>query len=975
MQTRASVLVGRHTELSRLDRALTAARQGHGSAVFLVGEAGIGKSRLAAEVATRAFGVRMRLLRGRGSTIGPMVPFRPLTEALLSLVRGGDAPDPDELGPYGPVLGRLVPDWSRGEPPPAGGSPVLLAEAVLRLTGVVGRHGGCLMTLDDLQDADAETLAVVEYLVDNLDRQPTLLLGTVRAEPSPAVDLIRSAAQRRACDLIELSPLEREELRLLAASYLDGAPDGVPAAVLDRICADSAGNPFVVEELLNGFISNGVLVPGADGWRVTRELRTEVPTTVARSVARRADLLGPQGRTLLSAAAVLGRRFPLPVVQSVTGLDDRSLLSHLHAALAAQLVVLDDQAPDWYAFRHPLTAEALLAELTAADRAELARRAADAVEQRYPGMPGEWLQLAAALRLDSGAPAVAGRLLAEAGRRALAAGAATSAVTLLERARDLLVHDDTGDAAEVRADAVESLLYALAEAGQFDRAVACVDSLDGQGGHALVARRRAALHTRLAWAAVIAGRWADGSAQIRAARRLLGPDAPAELVAPVDAVAAYHAVEQPGRDRLHVAESLARRAAAVADAVPLPVVSCQAWQLIGTLARGRDLAEATACFERVRLIAQEHTLPLWQLHALVRLGGNDALADDDTTRLEQARQEALRVGSVPASCDTEAILAMQSVLRGEFAAATAQIDHCWTTAERLRLTDIVQYLLLTRAMLGAHQGRRREMDRALADFRRWGGNQSRHQQLVFGLSRTFCALLEEDRARARDELDRALAWEAENPSVFHLTGRHGLHLLLTVLCREAGPAEYAAVTAGPTSRLRWNRQFALLAGAVLAGRDGRGDEAVAAVAEAGRVGAPFRMARHLGLRLVAQAACEDGWGEPTAWLQAAEGYFHDCGVVPVAAACRALLRQAGATVPQRRGGSDRIPAALRALGVTVREYEVFELLVERLTNRAIAERLHISPRTVEKHVASLMAKTGQPDRHALNAHASATLTG
>jgi DNA-binding CsgD family transcriptional regulator len=174
--------------------------------------------------------------------------------------------------------------------------------------------------------------------------------------------------------------------------------------------------------------------------------------------------------------------------------------------------------------------------------------------------------------------------------------------------------------------------------------------------------------------------------------------------------------------------------------------------------------------------------------------------------------------------------------------------------------------------------------------------------------------------------------------------------------------------------MRWNRHFTLLARAVLEGRSGRPAEAEAAVAEAQQVAAPFEMARHLGLRLVAEAACADGWGEPTAWSQRAEEYFHRAGVAPVAAACRALLRQAGASVRQRRDGADRIPAELRSQGVTVREYEVYELLVERLSNRLIADRLHISPRTVEKHVASLIIKTGQPDRASLCAHAAATLS-
>jgi hypothetical protein len=120
--------------------------------------------------------------------------------------------------------------------------------------------------------------------------------------------------------------------------------------------------------------------------------------------------------------------------------------------------------------------------------------------------------------------------------------------------------------------------------------------------------------------------------------------------------------------------------------------------------------------------------------------------------------------------------------------------------------------------------------------------------------------------------------------------------------------------------------------------------------------------RNLGLRLVSEAAVADGWGTPVQWLREAEEYFHEREVPAVAGACRALLRRTGVSVAQRRHGADEIPAALRSAGVTVREYEILKLLADRLSNREIARRLYLSPRTVEKHVASLIVKTGQPDR-------------
>ena len=973
--TRASILVGRDEEFRTLERALAAARAGHGQAVFLVGEGGVGKSRLAVEAGGHAFATGMRLLRGRGSTIGPIVPFRPLTEALLSLRRAGELPEAGELGPYLPVLGRLVPDWSReaaGDGTGQGGDMlVVLAEAVIRLTAVIGRGRGCLLVLDDLQDADAETLAVVEYLVDNLGDQPTVLLGTVRDEPCAALEVARAAVQRRACTIVELGRLGHDEVRRIAASCLDGEPGEVPPAVLERLWADSAGNPLLVEELLSGMVASGVLVCTPQGWRVVGELRAEMPRTLARSVVRRADQLGAQGRRLLSMAAVIGPRFPVAVVQAATGLDDRSLLSHLRAGLEAQLVTSDDQAPDWYAFQHPLTAEALLSDLLPAYRADLAHRAADAVEALYPGLPGEWCQLAATLRLDAGDPSRAGRLFAEAGRRAVAQGAANSAVTLLDRARDLLAGEP--DAGLV-ADVVECLVQALTEAGLIGRALTLTGTL-GEVGGGIDRRRRAAMHARLAWAANVAGRVEEAATQVAAARALLGPHATTQELAPLDVVDAYLALDLPGSDRLATAATLARRAATVADEVPLPVVGCQAWQLLGVLARPADIDESTACFERARQIAREHHLPVWEIHALIRLGGNDALLTADLTRLEQARDAAVRAGAVTASYDAEVNLAMQAVLRGGYATAGATIDACMAAAERLHLIDTAQYVLLTRAVLAAHQGRRRDMDRALADFRGWGGDRSQHAPLAFGLARAFCALLEDDSERARHELAEAYALESANPTIFYLTGRYGLRLLLGVLAGTADEPDYEAVASTAPARLRWNRHFVTLAHAVLLGRAGHADRATAAVAQAQHVGVPYPMARHLGLRLVAQAAHADGWGTPDSWLYQAEDYFHRGAVPTAAAACRALLRKTGAPVPQRRGGTDGIPTALRSMGVTHREYEVLQLLPDRPTNRIIADLLHISPRTAEKHVANLIVKTGQPDRSTLCAVAPTMLGG
>ncbi|WP_175407254.1 LuxR family transcriptional regulator [Streptomyces sp. TRM64462] len=960
MRSHAPHIVGRDSQLREIEDALSDAREQRGRVVFLVGEAGIGKSRLAAEAVGMAVGTGMRVLRGRSTTTGPAVPFRPLTEALMSLFRSGEPLDDLPLGPYRPVLGRLIPDW--GGDVQGTSSMIILGEAVLRLLIATGRDRGQLLLLEDLHDADPETLAVVEYLVDNLDQAPVVLLATIRTEPCDALDLAESARWRRVGTTLDLASLTRDDVHALVAAQLGTAPERVPPAALERLWEDSAGSPLLVEERLQGMISSGALVNGDDGWRVVGDLRGDVSTSMAKGLLQRIDRLGPQGRNLFSAAAVIGRRFPLTVLQDVTGVDDRELLSHLHAGVASRLVVPDEPAPDWYAFRHPLTVEALFTQLTPGRRADLAGRAASAVQERHPDLEGDWCQLAAGLRSEEGDVTEAGRLFAEAGRRALAAGAVSSAVTLLSRAEQLLAGSE--DAAG-RAEVLEALLPALAETGDFAQAFSLARDLHALAGTDLTVHRLATLHTRLAKVAHTAGRWEDGNREIAQARAMLRKHPDDRTAALVDVVAAYLALDTPGPDGTQQAEKLARAALQSAQRHALPSAVCQAWELLATLARERDFDESTALLESALLTAEQHRLPLRRMYVLTRIGGNNWLTDGSTAPLLAARDEALALGSATIVHTIDGILVLDAVLRGDFAGAQRSADECLAVVQRLRLAPAGRYVLMAQATLAGHRGDRAAMERALAAFAEWDGAGSQEEPLTLGLAQAFCALMEEDGPGAVRALRGAADLEYANPGTYYLSGRYGIGVLLDVLSGDAGRARQEEIAATAPGRMRWNRQFVLFADAVLLGREGRPDAAAEAVAEALRVAAPYPTALHLGLRLVSEEAHERGWGEPVAWLRRAEHHFHHLSVPAVTNACRAALRRLGAPVHQHRTGSSRIPEALRALGVTVREYEVFQLLPERLGNKEIADRLYISPRTVEKHIASLGTKTGRTNRLAL----------
>ncbi|MFJ5137647.1 AAA family ATPase [Streptomyces sp. NPDC088707] len=1006
MRATSSVIVGRDAEIELLDEALEGARRGAGRAVFLVGEAGIGKSRLAAECALRAYDRDMPVLRGRATSTGLVVPFRPLVEALSSRFRAAGAPDDPELDPYRPALAGLVPEWRAAATAPGYAiSLVELAEALLRLLAVLGRERGCVVLLEDLHDSDTETIAVVEYVADNVADLPVLLVGTLRPDPGPALDLALAAELRNTASVTELGPLDETAVRHMVDACLDAAPGEVPPAAHRHLSERAGGNPYLVEVLLADLLDLGRLSRADGGWLLADHGEATVPTGAVRSWARRLARLDEPVRELLLIAATLGGRFSVGALRVVTGLDDRALFAHLRSASEAGIIAPDGAAHDHYTFRHVLTADALRASLPPAEQAALARRAAQAIEESAgrslscdpPGeLSGEQRQLVATLRLAAGDRVAASRQFAQVGRQMLDAGASGSAAVLLERARGLAADGE-------RDDVTVQLAIAQAESGRTDVASALLDDLAPVPAGSPAAEERAQAHTQVAWVATMAEQQQEARRRIRAARALLGAEPRPEQEAALVVVEGHLALlpEQDGRggedgrgspagrggegdgrgpagragrERLKEAERSARSAALTAEQRGRPVVACQAWQLLALLSRQRGFDEADACLVRMLEVAEKHRLAVSRAEALVRLGTNAFMRTGEATQLETARAAALELGSLTVLQTVDGLLAMQSVLAARWDRAREIVDRSVEASARLQNLSAHRYLLLVDATLAAHQGRGREQERALARFRRAGGEESMLVPLQRGLCQAVGALMAEDRERAAAELDAALAWEREHPSFFYLSGRYGLRPLLRILA--GGPAggdaepggdreAYREALTSPGGQLAWNRMFLGMADAVLRGRDGDRAGARRAVEEAGRAAAVFPQVWHLALRLVAEAALADSWGEPVSWLRTAEEYFHEAGVQPVAGACRALLRQAGVSVPQRRGGRERIPAELRTAGVTPREYEVFVLLMERPGNLQIARRLCISPRTVEKHMASLMAKTGCADRQAL----------
>lgn len=366
-QVRCPSLVGRHAELAVLVDLLSAARGGAGTVVFLSGEAGIGKSRMAREVSAIAVTAGLPAVVGRAVSGASSAPLRPFVEATLALSRRHGLPDRSELGPYAAVLGPLVPEWATGAPTTSG--PVL-AEGLLRLLRLIAPRG-CVVVLEDLHWTDPETLAVLEYLGDHIADTGVLLLATLRSgEGDQAWAVADALAARGSASPMPLTALDDATVaEMVRACGLD------PEATAP-VTAQADGVPLMVEELLGDYDAT---IPGGN---------TTVPRSLTDSVRRRVADLDPVDGSVLAAAALLGRRFDWRVVAEALELDATTMTAALGSARGAGLLEPDGAG---YRFRHALTREAVLAGLPGPLQAELAAALGSVLRRRSPGCLGRSL--------------------------------------------------------------------------------------------------------------------------------------------------------------------------------------------------------------------------------------------------------------------------------------------------------------------------------------------------------------------------------------------------------------------------------------------------------------------------------------------------------------------------------------------------------------------------------------------------------
>ena len=912
--------VGRVDELTELQDAW---RQG-GQARVVSAPAGVGKSRLVRELGSWALANGAVVLTGRCSPSGQDVPLRPWREALLSAARAGRHPDAG-LDVFTPALARLVPDWGEAA---ADGSPLVLGEAVLRLLSSWAATGApTILIVEDLQWADRESLTVLEYLVDNLDDAPLLVVATVRdGEGGRGVDLAAELVSRRAAFPLQLAPLADEEVLAVATSCLAGGelPDGVGPTLVARC----DGVPFLVEEMVATAIRSGWDTIGAG-----------VPGSVAAGVATRLDDLPVAARHLLLAAALLGRSFDWTLAAASNGLPEADATELLRLAVRAQLVDVEGAG---FRFRHALTRDAVVAAALPAEQTAMAARAFDALVAADPELTGERCSLAAGLAELAGRPEQAAALWLQAAERALEHGSLGSADSLAGRAR-------AAGGAETRAAADRVLLRVCALTGQTDRATVLGRGLLAESADA---HERAGVHLVLGSAVLSAGQWDDATADANAARGLASTDP--VLSARADVLAAQAAM---GRVEPDAAVTLAASALEVARRMGQPTVECEALEVIGRAERGRDVAAAEAAFSQALDVATDAGLRLWRVRAMQELGTIDMFHSLAPDRLVAARQMAVEAGALATAAVIDLQLAALHEERGDVAEALDAARECEHASRRWRLSTLPMSLAVqafVHAQLADRPAAEAAIDAALAT----GDDRPHIEARAAGNVRAVLHILSGDLHAAAEAADAAMASLRAHPGATHTFP--GLWALLRTILDDGGEAALREVTAlrvdTPISR-----GMSIAAQAVVAGRARREDTAAEHMAEVDAIfDGPSRAYRRAFVRhLVAPSAHADGWGEPVRWLRESLAVFEATGHGALAARCRVLLKQLGVAVPRRgRGETVIVPPTLAALGITGREVDVLILVSSGATNRETADRLFISTRTVDKHVEQLLRKSG-----------------
>ena len=316
-------LFGRAVELARLRDLRDAAIQGQGGIATVVGEAGIGKTRLVGALVADALSQGCRILIGRCHESDSILPFGPWVDAFRS---GEIGADEEILAAMHPTrraeLIRLLPEAGDADMVPASDTALRLFESVAELMEQVAARQPLVLVLEDLHWADEMSLRLLSFVSRRIPALPVLLVATAReeelADASMARRTLAELGHRVQAVPLALSPLSRADTALLARALTRVGSAPAFAHVQEQIWTMSEGNPFVAVEAMHALDQ-----PGVESAAGTSPVAAVLPASVRELVARRLDRLGARSQQLTAVAAVVGRRFDFPLLAAASGVDER----------------------------------------------------------------------------------------------------------------------------------------------------------------------------------------------------------------------------------------------------------------------------------------------------------------------------------------------------------------------------------------------------------------------------------------------------------------------------------------------------------------------------------------------------------------------------------------------------------------------------------------------------------------------------
>jgi tetratricopeptide (TPR) repeat protein/MoxR-like ATPase len=477
-----SRFVGRGHELETLTGLLVQAEQGRGQVVTIVGEPGVGKSRLLYEV-TRSERLRKWRILGCGcASHGLATPYLPLVELLRWFFELGEADTPSEVGerieqrlgaldpalmPHRPALLALleVPlddaRWHALEPLQRRRA---MREAIRHLLLRESQVRPLLVLVEDLHWVDSETQATLDRLVESLPTARLLLIGTHRPEYRHAW------AGKTYYSQLRLDPLAPEHAQLLLRSLLGTGTDLVPLA--DRMIDRTEGNPFFLEESVRSLVETQAVAGEPGDYRLTRVVRDiEVPPAVEALLAARIDRLSPDDRYTLQSAAVIGTDVPLALLSAIDDASEDALGQSVARLQAAEFLYEKSGAAEpEYIFKHALTHQVAYGSLPAQLRRARHARIIAALEARNPDQRSESLEQLGHHALKGEIWDKAFAYLREAGEKAAARSAYREAATAFEQALVALGHlPESRATIEQSVDLRQELRVVLQPIAELDR--------------------------------------------------------------------------------------------------------------------------------------------------------------------------------------------------------------------------------------------------------------------------------------------------------------------------------------------------------------------------------------------------------------------------------------------------------------------------------------------------------------------------